>query len=271
MPPKGWRKNAEGQYPQPSSKENELISIDDILFPRSTIQKLAKSIISDEENNTALMTIAKDSLLALQRSATVFVSHMFFQAKEIAMEANRKTVSAQDMLGALERAEFSGFLPEVKQKLTHFEAVAAAKRQLKVNGNSEKEPEIVEESDKKRLKVNESSGTSVSKKKDTDDEDDDDDGDITKGEEAGHEANTNIFENGQEGSNDMDVDEEEDDDEEEEANQDDDDEEEEEEDEEEQIPVNPIAALAKEQEELEGVDTEDKNTTTENEDEDDDE
>ena len=63
MPPKGWRKNADGQYPQPSSKENELISIDDILFPRTTIQKLAKNIISDDENNAGQMTIAKDSLL----------------------------------------------------------------------------------------------------------------------------------------------------------------------------------------------------------------
>ena len=110
-------KNADGQYPQPSSKENELISIDDILFPRTTIQKLAKNIVSDDENNAGQMTIAKDSLLALQRSATVFVSHLLFQAKQISKEANRKTVSAQDMLAALERAEFSGFIPEVKQNL----------------------------------------------------------------------------------------------------------------------------------------------------------
>ena len=110
-------KNADGQYPQPSSKENELISIDDILFPRTTIQKLAKNIVSDDENNVGQMTIAKDSLLALQRSATVFVSHLLFQAKQISKEANRKTVSAQDMLAALERAEFSGFIPEVKQNL----------------------------------------------------------------------------------------------------------------------------------------------------------
>ena len=46
---KRLEKNADGQYPQPSSKENELISIDDILFPRTTIQKLAKNIVSDDE------------------------------------------------------------------------------------------------------------------------------------------------------------------------------------------------------------------------------
>ncbi|RCK54593.1 DNA polymerase epsilon subunit D [Candida viswanathii] len=250
MPPKGWRKNAEGQYPQPSSKENELISIDDILFPRTTIQKLAKNIISDDENNAALMTIAKDSLLALQRSATVFVSHMFFQAKEIAKEANRKTVSAQDMLGALERAEFSGFLPEVKQKLTQFETLAAAKRLLKANGGPVKEPEVVEESDKKRLKVNESSGTSVSKKKDTDDDDEeeeeDEDDDATKDEEDDEEGDEATAAGADE-DEDMDVD-----------------------DEEEEVEVNPIAALAREEDELEGADTEDKNSTTENEEDDED-
>lgn len=267
MPPKGWRKNAEGQYPQPSSKEAQLISIDDILFPRSTILKLAKKIISDDENNSSLMTIAKDSLLALQRSTTVFVSHMFFQAREISKEANRKTVSAQDMLGALERAEFSGFLPDVKEKLTQFESIAAAKRQLKANGDANKEQEIVEESDKKRLKVNESSGTSVSKKKDNDDEDDDEDDeddDDTKEDDNDGDENTIAVANGDADDNDMDIDDdEEEEDEENEEN-------EEEEEEEEEVPLNPIAALAKEQEELEGVDTEDKNTTTDN-DEDDDE
>lgn len=116
MPPKGWRKNAEGQYPQPTRPT--LVSIDDILFPKSTVQKLAKEMVQDESSN---MIISKDSLLALQRSATVFVSHVLFHARQHSKAGLRKTVNVQDIYGALEDAEFSGFLPDIKQRLAAFE------------------------------------------------------------------------------------------------------------------------------------------------------
>lgn len=47
-----------------------MISIDDILFPRATVNRLAKAILADGG------LISKDSSIALQRSATVFVSHL---------------------------------------------------------------------------------------------------------------------------------------------------------------------------------------------------
>lgn len=138
MPPKGWRKNAEGKFPQ-NLKDIELVSIDEILFPRSTISKLAKNITANEDGN---MIISKDSLLALQRSATVFVSHLMFHARQVAKEADRKNLSAQDILLALEKADLSGFIPEVKQKLTTFEQGLETKKKLKADqkGGSEDGP-----------------------------------------------------------------------------------------------------------------------------------
>lgn len=137
MPPKGWRKNAEGQYPQPS-KESELVSIDDILFPKATVGRLAKAITHAPDADN--MILAKDSLLAVQRSATVFVSHVMFHARQIAREHDRKTVSSQDVVSALERAEFGGFTLEVKQRLTSFEADVADKKKRR-----EANTEVVEE------------------------------------------------------------------------------------------------------------------------------
>lgn len=231
MPPKGWRKNADGQYPQPSSKENELISIDDILFPRTTIQKLAKNIISDDENNTSQMTIAKDSLLALQRSATVFVSHLLFQAKQISKEANRKTVSAQDMLAALERAEFSGFIPEVKQKLSVFEANVASKKQLKA-AKAISTTEGGEKSTLKKPKLdNESMEIDADDVNVNGDEDDDNSADENEDDD---ENSKQDIENGDEQEEDGDDDN----------------------DETEEDVSNPISALAKEEQELQGVETE---------------
>lgn len=240
MPPKGWRKNADGQYPQPSSKENELISIDDILFPRTTIQKLAKNIVSDDENNAGQMTIAKDSLLALQRSATVFVSHLLFQAKQISKEANRKTVSAQDMLAALERAEFSGFIPEVKQKLSVFEANVASKKQLKAA-----KPISTEEGEK-----------SVSKKPKLDNESmeiDTEDGDGGKNASRGDDDDDeDDEENSTDGNEEDDENSKQDIEHEDEQDEDEDDDN----DETEEDVSNPISALAKEEQELQGVETE---------------
>jgi len=72
MPPKGWRKSADGSYPVPS-KERDMISIDDILFPKATVNRLGRAILP--EGNI----ISKDSSTALQRSATVFVSYLLVQ------------------------------------------------------------------------------------------------------------------------------------------------------------------------------------------------
>ncbi|KAI3402388.2 DPB4 [Candida oxycetoniae] len=144
MPPKGWKKNGDPSTTQ-RQKELELVSIEDILFPRSTLQKLAKTILLDEQGQNS-MILAKDSMLALQRSATVFVSYLLFHARPICKDTGRKTVTAQDMMGALERAEFSGFIPEIKQKLGSFEAIVKMKRQKKLEEKrSLKEEEEEEE------------------------------------------------------------------------------------------------------------------------------
>lgn len=135
MPPKGWRKNAEGKFP-PNPKDLDVVSIDEILFPKSTISKLAKNITTSDNNDSNLI-VSKESLVALQRSATVFVSHLMFHARQVAKDADRKNVSAQDILQGLERADLSGFIPEVKQKLASYEANVEVKRKHKADQKAE--------------------------------------------------------------------------------------------------------------------------------------
>jgi DNA polymerase epsilon subunit 3 len=72
MPPKGWRKNAEGAYPV-TSKERDSISIEDILFPKATVNRLARAIIPDGG------ILSKDSSTVVQRSSTVFVNYLLIQ------------------------------------------------------------------------------------------------------------------------------------------------------------------------------------------------
>ncbi|CAN3367185.1 DNA polymerase epsilon subunit D [Diutina catenulata] len=123
MPPKGWRKNASGQYPQPNREE--LTSIDDILFPKSTVTKLAKKTVPPE------MLLGKDSVTALQRSATVFVSHLLFQARELQRESGKKIVTDKDIINAMQRADFGGFVPEIESRLAQWEQTRQQKKSLK--------------------------------------------------------------------------------------------------------------------------------------------
>lgn len=226
MPPKGWKKNADPSE-QPF-RDTDPVSIDDILFPRSTILKLARSITSDEDNQNT-MTLAKDSLLALQRSATVFVSYMLFHAKQVSKAAGRKTVTAQDMMAALERAEFAGFLPEVKQRLGEFESMAKAKKQKKLDEKSANKEEAMTKKPKLSPQVGEVESREVVSS-DTEDEDDEDAD--AEDEETREELSDEIEDR-------LDV--------------------------EENAAINPISELAKDEQELRGEEIDDDRQTEEDE------
>lgn len=126
MPPKGWKKS---QEPSQLHEEVDLVSIDDILFPRATIQKSIRTILDGEDNDK--MTISKDSLIAIQRAATVFVSHLLFHGRLLARFSNRKNIYASDILAGLENAGFAGFVPRVKQLLAAYEEDVSKSRKKK--------------------------------------------------------------------------------------------------------------------------------------------
>ncbi|KAI5951757.1 DPB4 [Candida jiufengensis] len=223
MPPKGWKKNADPSQQPP--RDVDPVSIDDILFPRSTLQKLAKSIISDEENSNN-MTMAKDSLLALQRSASVFVSYMLFHAKQISKSTGRKTITAQDMLFALERAEFGGFVPEIKDKLAIYESSISAKKQKKLEDRVENNNNNIEGVIPKKSKTEDGNAVNILNEE-TDEEEEEETAEITEDADADDDNNIN----------------EEEEDEEDEGDDDDD----------EEAFGNPISELGKDEEELEGT------------------
>lgn len=192
MPPKGWRKNAEGKFPQ-NPKDLEVVSIDEILFPKSTISKLAKNITTSD-NNDSNMIVSKDSLLALQRSATVFVSHLMFHARLVAKDADRKNVSAQDIFQGLERADLTGFIPEVKQKLESYENNLEIKKKHKAEQKAE---DASDEHAAKKLKDNEKQPVAPTVEDDdqsgddTDDEAKEDTEEVNEDPEADQDADEN--------------------------------------------------------------------------------
>lgn len=119
MPPKGWRKDAQGNYPTTSYiKEQESITIEDLLFPKSVIVNLAKEI--QAEDSERKLMINKDAALALQRSATVFVNHLLLFARQHAKQQDKKSCNVDDILNALDHIGHPGLKNIVRSKMDDY-------------------------------------------------------------------------------------------------------------------------------------------------------
>jgi DNA polymerase epsilon subunit 3 len=132
MPPKGWRKYPDGFKPTNAAgtpaKDKDQFSLDDLLFPRSTVLKLAKETFTDG-GAAAAAPIPKDAQTALARSASMFVSYIALEANTIARGAGRKTVLPSDVFRALENVQFGAFAPKVREDLAVFESHTAARKE----------------------------------------------------------------------------------------------------------------------------------------------
>ncbi|EXJ62166.1 hypothetical protein A1O7_02599 [Cladophialophora yegresii CBS 114405] len=85
-------------------QQDDGVGIDDLLLPRSLISRLARGSLPP---NTSLQ---KDALLALTRSATVFVSSLAHHANEQSQLRHRKTLGVQDVYVALQEMEMAGVM-----------------------------------------------------------------------------------------------------------------------------------------------------------------
>ena len=142
MPPKGWRKDAQGNYPTTSYvKEQENITIDDLLFPRSVVVSLAKEVLQGGNENERKLVLTKDAQLALQRSATVFVNHLLLFARELAKDLDKKSCGVDEVLLALDHIGYPGLKHMVVAKLEEYRNYKQQQKQA-----NEQEPAQVEES-----------------------------------------------------------------------------------------------------------------------------
>ncbi|AAS54542.1 AGR053Wp [Eremothecium gossypii ATCC 10895] len=164
MPPKGWKKDAQGNYPTTSYiKEQEKLTVDDLLFPRSIITSLAKDAVHQAvqtaEQDPRVM-LSKDASLALQRSSTVFVNHLLMHARQIAQSNDRKSCSGEDVLKALDQIGLAGFESVVRERVVEYEKEVQRRRAEKTPAADEGQAEEgdaadEEEGSHKRAKLDE--------------------------------------------------------------------------------------------------------------------
>ncbi|GMM37090.1 DNA polymerase epsilon noncatalytic subunit [Saccharomycopsis crataegensis] len=195
MPPKGWRKNADGSYPLPS-REREIKSIDEILFPKSTVLKLAKSVFPPGT------LISKESAEVLQRCATVYVNYITEYARNIAGSKDRVTVTANDVLEAFYSVGLDEFIETMRNELEQHTKIQEAKKLEKAKQKAQKVDtgDVVgdsEEAEQERNDDNDDDDDNVHND-DEDDEDEDEDEDeeipdvVESDDEENHDSTHNI-------------------------------------------------------------------------------
>ncbi|KAK5987342.1 DNA polymerase epsilon subunit D [Cladobotryum mycophilum] len=102
--------------------DKEPVTIEDLSLPKSIITRLAKGILPP---NTQ---IQGNAILALSKSATVFISYLAAHANENTVAAGKKTLLPGDVFKALDDTEF-GFLKErLEAEFAKFNAIQTEKR-----------------------------------------------------------------------------------------------------------------------------------------------
>lgn len=128
MPPRKSNVSAVPTEPSPASKavskakDDDGLGVEDLNLPKSIVQRLAKGVLPP---NTQ---IQKDALLAMSKSATVFVSYITSCAVEHAERNSKKTVNPKDVFDAMTELEFELFLPRLEAEVTKFTSIQADKR-----------------------------------------------------------------------------------------------------------------------------------------------
>ncbi|MCJ1360659.1 MAG: hypothetical protein MMC33_010668 [Icmadophila ericetorum] len=86
------------------------------------VQRLAKGVLP------ANTQIQKDAITAMSKAATVFVNYLSHHANQNTLADNRKTISPQDVIRALQDTEYAAFAPRITQELDRYNQIQTAKR-----------------------------------------------------------------------------------------------------------------------------------------------
>ncbi|CAI6250214.1 unnamed protein product [Periconia digitata] len=105
-----------------SNDEEDGLNIEDLNLPKSIVQRLGKGVLP------ANTQIQKDALLAMSKSATVFVNYLTSCAAEHAARTGKKTVVPKDVFEAMDELEFNFMLPRLEAEVQKFTSIQADKR-----------------------------------------------------------------------------------------------------------------------------------------------
>jgi len=110
-------------------------------LPRSIIRRIVRTRLIEVSGKKDVQ-VNKDALSAFSESAKIFIHYLSATANEICHEHKRSTVSANDVLSALEELDFAEFIEPLNATLAVFREERNAKKKQKTTA-AEKEQETV--------------------------------------------------------------------------------------------------------------------------------
>lgn len=98
---------------------------EDLNLPNAVITRIIKDAIPDGVN------VSKEARLAISKAASVFVLYATSCSNNFALKAKRKTITAKDVLDALEDMEFDQFVDPLKECLEAYKKNQQGKKDQK--------------------------------------------------------------------------------------------------------------------------------------------
>jgi len=104
--------------------------IDSFELPRSLVTRIARSACPDN------VKLQKETVLALLKGSTVFVNYIAATAHDVAASKQHKSVSASDVLKALELTQFGDMVDQLQNELQIYRDLQKADKSKKSGGSS---------------------------------------------------------------------------------------------------------------------------------------
>ncbi|ORY62080.1 histone-fold-containing protein [Pseudomassariella vexata] len=121
--PGGSVPSSERERKDSGSKEGrDSVAIEDLNLPKSIITRLAKGVLPP---NTQIQA---NAILAMSKSATVFVNYLANAANEITTNSGKKTIMPNDVFDALKDVEFEEFRDSLQAEFKKFNEIQTTKR-----------------------------------------------------------------------------------------------------------------------------------------------
>ncbi|KAK4229539.1 DNA polymerase epsilon subunit D [Podospora fimiseda] len=106
----------------PKPPKPPVVPVSDLALPKSIITRLAKGVLPA---NTQLQA---NAILAMTKSATVFINYLAHAANEHTLSANKKTILPADVFKGLESIEFDFMRDRLEAEFAKFNEIQTSKR-----------------------------------------------------------------------------------------------------------------------------------------------
>ncbi|XP_033340251.1 DNA polymerase epsilon subunit 3 Chrac-14 [Megalopta genalis] len=96
--------------------------LEDLNLPNAVVTRIIKEALPEG------VTIAKDARIAVAKASSIFILYLTSSANIIAKKGNRKMLSAQDVLQAMNDVEFDQFIDPLHESLENFRKAQKEKK-----------------------------------------------------------------------------------------------------------------------------------------------